>query len=763
MESLFSNSLNKENYEILCYELYSAESEIEIISLLNTYGLWVNDKNWVNYGDVDNNVAIIGNQTTSPEAAIVEKFTNSIDAVLMKESKLKNIDPKSKDAPQSMEDAMELFYNVKDKNIKNTSKEVFEYLKQQIYLVATGDKKKPNLAIIDRGEGQTPNNLSETILSLKKTNKIEIKFVQGQFNQGGTAVLPFCGTNRLQLIISKRNQNISDKNDNSHDKWGFTIVRRNSSDQNSRNTKYEYLVIDDKIPSFKKDYLQLIPKGKNKPREEKLESGTYIKLFEYNLTVGSVVTMGLTFHLSMLLAGAKIPINMFEYRAFEKKNINSSLMYGHFYRFQNTPQHIEKGFPFSFSMEIENQHMDIMIICLKQNKKRAFKTKEGVLFTLNGQTQGIMSDTFFDRKSVGLGYLKDSLMVFIDASKLDVAYREDLFMSNRQHTRDIPFRRKIEKYLEIELSQNKMLKSVQNKRREEMLKEQANDSSIMKKTITKLLKTSPSLNTLFNKGIDFSDINEKDSNNNENLFSFEGKEYPSYFKLKTAFTEEEPKICPQNKSFRIEFKTDVEDLYFLRTNYRGIYSFSIENYKLTEFSFRLRQGKAIFTGSLPEDVIIGEKLTYSYTISNTNPSIGIFTGYFCVEVTPPQNNKNNEPTEKKPPKQQTLDLPTLREVRKENWDKHNFNEYDALDIKPNNKNYDFYINMDNKYIALERKRSKIDEIRINELYKGAMLIFALSMLDDTEESDIQAVSNSAKSLAKVCIPIINLSDIYTKS
>jgi len=135
MESLFSNSLNKENYEILCYELYSAESEIEIISLLNTYGLWVNDKNWVNYGDVDNNVAIIGNQTTSPEAAIVEKFTNSIDAVLMKESKLKNIDPKSKDAPQSMEDAMELFYNVKDKNIKNTSKEVFEYLKQQIYLV----------------------------------------------------------------------------------------------------------------------------------------------------------------------------------------------------------------------------------------------------------------------------------------------------------------------------------------------------------------------------------------------------------------------------------------------------------------------------------------------------------------------------------------------------------------------------------------------------------------------------------------------------
>jgi len=763
MNSLLDLTLDKNNYDSLCYELYSAESEQEVIKLLSNYSLWNNSANWVNYGNVDNNVATIGNQTTNPEAALVEKFTNSIDAVLMKDASLRNIDPKSRKAPQSMDAAMELFYNVKNQNIRNSPKEMFEYLKKQIYLVATGDKKKPNLAIIDKGEGQTPNSLVDTILSLKKTNKIEIRFVQGQFNQGGTAVLPFCGDNRLQLVISKRNPILADKNDESHDRWGFTIVRRNSSDQNSRNTKYEYLVIDGKIPSFKKEYLNLLPKGKNSPRADKLQSGTYIKLFEYNVTVSSVVTMGLTFHLSMLLPGAKIPVNVFEYRAFEKKNINSSLMYGHFYRFQNTPKHLEKGFPFTFSVEIDNQHMDIMIVCLKKDKKRAFKSKEGVFFTLNGQTQGIMSDTFFDRKSVGLGYLRDSLMIFIDASKLDVAYREDLFMSNRQHIRDIPFRRKIERYLEIELSKNKVLKKIQNQRREEMLKEQANDSNIMKKTISKLLKISPSLNSIFNKGMDFKDINEEGKNNNEDLFSFQGKDYPSYFNLKKDYTDELPKICPKNKNFRVEFKTDVEDLYFFRSEDKGAYAFWIDGYLLSEFSFRLRQGKATFTGSIPLNANVGDKLTFNYEITNENNSIETFIGSFVVAVDCAQEIKLNETTEKKPPKQQTLDLPLIREVRKDKWEKHNFAGEDAIQIIPNNESYDFYINMDNKYIDFERKRLKIDEIRINELYKGTMLIFALSMLDDIDGKDIATVAKSAKSLAKVCIPVISLGDIYPKS
>jgi hypothetical protein len=35
--------------------------------------------------------------------------------------------------------------------------------------------------------------MPETILSLARSNKMYIPFVQGQFNQGGTGALRFCG------------------------------------------------------------------------------------------------------------------------------------------------------------------------------------------------------------------------------------------------------------------------------------------------------------------------------------------------------------------------------------------------------------------------------------------------------------------------------------------------------------------------------------------------------------------------------------------
>lgn len=768
MKSLLSSILSEEDYFTLCHSLYLAESEQEVIGILNNYDLWENDENWEDYGHEENNVAIIGNQTTSPEAALVEKFTNSIDAVLMKEARLRGIDPKSKEAPQSIDDAMKLFYGVKNQNIKTSSLKVFEKLKTEIHFVATGSEKTPSLSIIDKGEGQTPNMLGETILSLRRTNKLEINFVQGQFNQGGTAVLPFCGTNRLQLVISKRHPDILDEKDSSSHKWGFTVVRRNTKDKNSRNTKYEYLVIEAKVLAFSAEYLNLLPGKYPLAHSEKLHYGTYIKLYNYNISIASHIHTSLSYHLSLLLAGAKIPIHFYERRKWEKstnvkKGSMSSILYGHFYRFLNSSKHLEKGFPFRFSIEIDSQHLDVMIVCLKRDTKRSYKSKEGVLFTLNGQTQGIMKDTFFDRKAVGLGYLKESLMVFVDATQLEVKYREDLFMSNRQHLRDIPFRRNIEKYLELELSKNKILQKLQISRRDEMMQEEANNTQAMQKTISKLIKTSPSLNNLFNAGEDFQDERNQGSNS-DSLFNYEGLEYPSYFQLTKEFAIEEPKICPKNRSFRISFSTDVEDLYFLRTHDRGLYSFSIENYILESYSFSLRQGKAIFTCYLPKECEIEEIIHFSYKIFNENTNKKSFFGNFYIQV----NNdvdKNDEAQSKnkKPPKVNSLNLPTIKEVKKENWDRHNFTEDDAIEIKPNKASYDFFINMDNKYLVLERKHKRNDSIRLNELFKGSLFLYALSMLDNSDyEENITAISKSAKSFARVNIPIINYGDIYKR-
>ena len=765
MASLFANTLREEDHQQLCKELYSAELEDEVINILEFYGLWDDSSCWRDYGDTENNVSIINNQTTNAEAALVEKFTNSIDSVLMKEAQLRGIDPKSLDAPQSSDEAMELFYGVVEQNLKTASEEVFEKLKNEITFVATGSEKRPTLAIIDKGEGQTPNMLSQTILSLQRSNKLAIKFVQGQFNQGGTAVLPFCGTQRFQLVISRRNQEIVDLDDESGSRWGFTIVRRNSSDQNSRNTRYEYLVINNKVPSFDSEYLDLLPGYYPDARKNPLESGTYIKLFEYNTNIKSYINLTLNYHLSLLLPGAKIPIHFYERRLWkdstsQKKDL-TSILYGHFYRFENNKVQLEKGFPYTFTIEVEGQHLDVKVVCFKRDKKRSFKSKEGVLFTLNGQTQGIMVDSFFDRKSVGLGYLKESLMVFVDASKLDVKHREDFFMSNRQHLREGKFKRDIQKHLEVELSQNKVLKRLQQKRRDELMRENANNPEVMQKTISKLIKNSPSLNILFNQGDDFKNSQER-GDNEEDLFSYEGKEYPSYFRLAKEYPKDTPKHFAKNRSFRITFETDVEDLYFIREENRGSHAFKINGKTLEDYSFSLRQGKATFTCFSPDESQVGTLLEIEYMIANNNEQIDIFQGIFYVlidqEVTKKDEDKE---TKKKPPKPQTLDLPMIYEVWKKEWVDHDFSDEDALHIVPNQSSYDFFINMDNRYLSLERRNKKDDEIRLNELFKGSLFLYALSMLDDREDDEpLSYIAKGAKAFSRVNLPIIRYGDVY---
>ena len=67
-----------------------------------------------------------------------------------------------------------------------------------------GDKKNmnnPNVTIADCGEGQAPDSLPETILSLGKSNKMRISIVQGKHNMGGSGVAKFTD---LQVVISQK-------------------------------------------------------------------------------------------------------------------------------------------------------------------------------------------------------------------------------------------------------------------------------------------------------------------------------------------------------------------------------------------------------------------------------------------------------------------------------------------------------------------------------------------------------------------------------
>lgn len=94
----------------LCEALLSADTEDDVIRLLQNAGYWDKPELWRYYGDVDNNWGQTGNQQSLAEAALAEKIVNSVDARLINECRVRGIDPKSDAAPKTIRMAVAWFF-----------------------------------------------------------------------------------------------------------------------------------------------------------------------------------------------------------------------------------------------------------------------------------------------------------------------------------------------------------------------------------------------------------------------------------------------------------------------------------------------------------------------------------------------------------------------------------------------------------------------------------------------------------------------------
>ena len=246
-------------------KLYFAKTEDDVDSVIKADPEVFKRENWHPLGGNENNFGVIENQQSSPIAALIEKITNSIDAVLMKKCSEAGIDPKSERAPQSMEEAKAKFFE------NHSNWDLARFRKQQsesIQIIADGPRFNTSLIIYD-DEGQHPHRFEDTFLSLLSGNKNEIHFVQGKYNMGGSGAIVFCGKKRYQLIGSKRYDNSG--------QFGFTLIREHSlskeEEKTKKNTWYEYLKIDGEIPAFQAEQQDL---GLH---NRMFTTGTIIKLY----------------------------------------------------------------------------------------------------------------------------------------------------------------------------------------------------------------------------------------------------------------------------------------------------------------------------------------------------------------------------------------------------------------------------------------------------------------------------------------------------
>ena len=91
-------------------KLYFAQTEDAVDKIVNAHSDIFKSENWSPIGEDENYFAVIENQQSTPIAALIEKITNSIDAVLMKKCLKAGIDPKSSQAPKSMGEARRIFF-----------------------------------------------------------------------------------------------------------------------------------------------------------------------------------------------------------------------------------------------------------------------------------------------------------------------------------------------------------------------------------------------------------------------------------------------------------------------------------------------------------------------------------------------------------------------------------------------------------------------------------------------------------------------------
>jgi hypothetical protein len=778
--------MTNEKMKELCMTLMTTDSEDEVIRILIEHGYWSNPEFWRFYGDNENNFSTIGNQQSRPDAALVEKLINCVDHRLLNECLVRGIDPEGPDAPQSIVEAVASFFDSGQASdgliagrIRNWPTAKRTEVARGITFVATGETGRngfPSFTISDAGEGQTPERMPETLLSLSKSNKLRIPFVQGKFNMGGTGVLKFCGNHNLQLVISRRNPAILTEREGrtSDRQWSFTIVRREDPEGNRRSSVYTYLA---PIASERKDGSKgvlrfsandfpIFPDGKN-AYGRNTEFGTLIKLYEYRATglkTNILLRDGMLSRMDMLLPDVALPIRFHECRDYR----------GHAGSFETTltglgvrldddkAENLESGFPASCPLSVSGQHMTATIYAFKKGKANSYRKTEGVLFTINGQTHGYLTLDFFRRKSIGLSYLADSILMVVDCSELSGRAREDLFMNSRDRLSFTALRHDIEDALADLLKHHDGLRALKERRRSEELESSLQDSKPLAEILETLFKHSPTLSELFSVGSRLSNPFRSTSVRTEEE-KYKGERFPTYFRFRgKEYGSSIHRDCHVNMRSRLMFETDAENDYFSRRVEPGSFSVILINGEnqqpVDDYSLNLQNGIATLNVRLPEASNIGDELVFCAITSDPYQLKPFENRFFitvksAVDAEPRERTRRTKPPTTEPGEDRSvpsgIQFPERIPVPEADWAKHEppFDQHTALRIKhagevtgleSSSKDvYDFYINVDNlhlkRYLRFEKSSNHAESV-VQTRFEVGMVLVGLALI---HQSSIQ--------------------------
>jgi hypothetical protein len=434
------------------------------------------------------------------------------------------------------------------------------------------------------------------------------------------------------------------------------------------------------------------------------------------------------------------------------------------------------------------------IYAFKSDKGDSYRTNEGIIFTINGQTHGSIPKTFFARTNVKMGRLAKALLVVVDCSKISADAREDLFMNSRDRLSGHEFRKALEEALEDLISKHHGLRGLRERRRMEEISERLEDSKPLEDVLKSLLKSSPTLARLFLMGQRLSRPHNMGGDGpteaggggaGEDKPAFVGKSEPTFFRFhKNPYGEMITKNAEMGRRCRIKFETDVENEYFSRESYKGRYNVEVLAGALEgadlDNTLTLHNGIANWSVSIPEDgVNVGDELILQFSVGDdtlVEPFVNIAKIKLAAKSMPnetepgerEESGGSGEPGEggngaggkggkagsKGSEKITGIQLPEIIEVHEGDdlWKEHGFDENTACKIVEDARGdedkeesmFTFYINVDNLALRTELKDSR-DDVAVQEakfIYGNVLIGLALLHEDRNKKPKALAVEEN---------------------
>jgi len=723
--------------------LLLAQSAADVQKIIGDEALeyWFgNPSNWKPYGGRPKNWDIVGNQQANAVGALVELITNGIDAILLRKACEAGIDNlRGDNAPQSMFDAVRMFFpDVVGGRISNLGPKQRAELAEKSVIIGVKRAERvngiyPTYTVVDFGEGQLPDNFPQTFLSLSERNKEGIPFVQGKFNMGSTGSLRFCTRSDIllghyKLLVSKCP---------GEKWWGWTLIRVRKPREGEGLPVAEYFYPGGQIPRFRADNLSAF----GHDTVGLISEGTVVKLYEFDIGKGArAVDFGLDNALTVNLIDCALPVRIYDFDAkpqegkgeLRKQGIAARTFSG--MNVTLCADDEQKGSPETEWQQVilEEKHEElgnikVVATGIKTLKDSLKDQPARIFYTVNGQTHAIERASFLNTR-VGLGDLRNHLIVNVVCDRMDKTALANIFMPDRERKANNNQSRQLEDIVVQALKGDDKLRAYAAEIRLRRATEFVEEKEESKELLEDLVKTDPAIQELFGLGTILPEIGKVAGGGDP----FVGKKFPTFLKPLNLRSEDGNYIkeVPINAVRRIECGTDAENEYLSRIDSPGETWCSLPPGEMPH-SVKLRNGIASFTIKVPKDAMPGDsryvELGFLDNGSNIVPlKFGVLVRYVNAEQT--NTAKTGKKTDTKDKVNESLSLPRFEWVAEADWGEHEFDENSGAYVSIGER-ATVFINRDNKSLRYMRLKEKDEAAqRVYEaMFKYGLGIFTLSI------------------------------------